>query len=83
MPVTVKRFRATHANFSGLAPREEPVMLAGYPQLSAVPYRGDLANVSEGTLILRVVGHGWHMMKSHTGRTASMKILAFSSYDSN
>jgi hypothetical protein len=50
--------RGTHANLSGLTARKSPLILAWYPQLSAVPSGGNTANVSEGTLITRGFGSG-------------------------
>ena len=41
-------------NFSGFAPGEGVLTLAGYPQLLAAASGGYGANVSEGTLITRV-----------------------------
>jgi len=51
--LTRHRIMGTPANFSGWAPRQVPLMLAGCPQLLAKPSGGHGANVSGSALITR------------------------------
>ena len=52
LPLRTSRVsRGTPTKVSGVAPKQSPLKLAGYPQLLAAPSGGHAANVSGGTLI--------------------------------